>query len=94
MKKVDGYVPSKQQIEGLEFVLETTSFASFLISLERLKAARMLSSSQKYRLITRARHILGISYKDYVTKYKPSVPHCRKEDWNLDGDKDKTGWAW
>jgi hypothetical protein len=83
MKKVSMYAPNSQQIEGLTFVLKTVSFDEFLRSLERLTAAEMMSKAHKHRLIARARHILGISYNDYVTKYRPRVPHCRKEDWKI-----------
>jgi hypothetical protein len=70
------YAPNEQQIEGLKSVLATVPFEVFLLSLERLVAAKFMSKSRKHLLIKRARHILGISYQDYLTKYKPHVPYC------------------
>jgi len=78
------YAPNEQQIEGLRATLKTISFQTFLMSLERLVAAKFMSKARKNLLIKRARHILGISYQDYLTKYKPFVPYCPREDWGLE----------
>lgn len=64
------FAPNEQQIEGLKSTLKNVSFESFLLALERLVAAKMLSKSRKQLLIKRARHILGISYHDYLAKYR------------------------
>lgn len=74
MSKMSIYAPNEQQIEGLKGTLKQISFSDFLASLERLQAAGMLSKSFKHKLIKRARHILGISYDDYIKKYKRYVP--------------------
>ena len=86
------FAPKEQQIEGLKSTLSQVSFDTFLLAIERLTAAEMMSKSHKSRMIKQARHILGISYEEYL-RHKRLVPHCRKEDWKLDGlDEQSGGW--
>jgi hypothetical protein len=58
--------PKKQQIEGLRFVLNQVSFPVFIRAIRNLKKEKFISKSLYYRLVKRARNILGISYKEYL----------------------------
>lgn len=64
------FAPKEQQDEGLRFILSTVPFPVFLQSLRKLIEAGMLSKAKQAGLIKRARHILGVSYQTYVSKYK------------------------
>lgn len=77
--KLSMFASKEQQIEGLKTVLKQISFASFLISLGKLYAADMLTKAHKERIIKMARDILGISYTEYINKYKRHVPHFPKD---------------
>jgi hypothetical protein len=63
MKDVSGIVPREQQLEGLKWVLTQVSFNQLCHSLDVLENRNFLSSSQRNKIVTDARHILGIPYK-------------------------------
>ena len=64
------FVPKAQQLEGLRETLKQITPKQFLNALNSLIAAKMISKSDKHRLIKYMRHILGMSYQDYLNLRK------------------------
>ena len=59
------YAPREQQLEGLRSTLKQVTPQQFLHALDTLVAAKMMSKSDRHRLIKDMRHILGMSWEDF-----------------------------
>ena len=60
------HAPREQQLEGLRCVLKQVPLMVFVKALKNLVANRFLSKSEMHKYIKDARHIMGLSYDDYL----------------------------
>lgn len=64
------HAPREQQLEGLKAVLKNCTPQQFLQALDNLTKNNFMSKSQKHRLIKDMRHLLNMSYTEYLALRK------------------------
>ena len=62
------FASREQQREGLKWILSITSLKTLCRALDVLEYDEYITGAHRNRIIKDARHILGISHKDFIDK--------------------------